>query len=94
MNLKFFLAIFDLIDVKLKTNFYPKRKAELSYKNSSDCLGTHILFTKFSLEHYEIFLPIVDITDTKFYSNSVLKKRSVSFRKLKYISSTYFNESK
>ena len=71
---KVFSPIFDLIYVNLITNFYPKRNAEWTYKNSSDKLGTHILITSISLEHGAKFSPIIDITDIKLYSNSVLRK--------------------
>ena len=65
---KVFLPTFDLIDVKLKTNFYPKRNSEWAYKNSPGKLSTHILITSTSLEHYEIFASLVYITDFKLYS--------------------------
>ena len=71
---KVFSPTFDFIDVKLITNFNSKRNAEWTYKNSSGKLSTHFLITSISLQHYEIFSPIVDITDIKLYSNSVLRK--------------------
>ena len=77
---KVFSPIFDLIDVKLITNFYPKRNVELTFKNSSDKLVTYILITSISLECCETFSTIVDIIDIKLYSNFVSRKTISKFQ--------------
>ena len=46
---KVFSPIFDLIDVKLTSKFYPKWNTEWTYNNYSGKLGTHILITPTSL---------------------------------------------
>ena len=66
--------IYDIIDIKLLSTFYPKRNAEYTFKICSVKLGSNIVSISMKLEHFKMFSPIVEITNIKVIFKFCSKK--------------------
>ena len=67
-------SIFDIIDIKLLSKFYPKRIAERTCQTPSGKLHSNVLDISINLERCKKISPIVDITDIRVILKSVLRK--------------------